>query len=108
MAAPLAHWEPDDRAFWAREGVREGNVHFCGEHTSLDFQGWMEGGAETGALAAAEILDDLGGTLSRTHRRALAGKLELPQASYHGDSHPRLRWMERRRIVRARIGHRRG
>jgi monoamine oxidase len=116
MHWPTAPWakgsytcyKPGQWAFWAREGVREGNVHFCGEHTSLDFQGWMEGGAETGALAAAEILDDLGGTLSRTHRRALAGKLELPQASYHGDSHPRLRWMERRRIVRARIGHRRG
>ena len=65
-------------------------------------------GADEVWLAAAEILDDLGGTMSRTHRRALAGKLELPQASYHGDSLPRLRWMERRRIVRARIGHRRG
>lgn len=42
-----------------REGLRQGNVHFAGEHTSIDFQGWMEGGAITGVRAANEILDDL-------------------------------------------------
>jgi monoamine oxidase len=41
------------------EGRRQGNVHFAGEHTSVDFQGWMEGGANTGQLAAAEVLADL-------------------------------------------------
>jgi len=39
---------------------RVGNIHFCGEHTSLAFQGFMEGAAETGAMAAAEVLTDLG------------------------------------------------
>jgi monoamine oxidase len=39
---------------------RVGNVHFAGEHTSRDFQGFMEGAAETGAMAAAEVLTDLG------------------------------------------------
>ncbi|MDQ3700019.1 MAG: FAD-dependent oxidoreductase, partial [Chloroflexota bacterium] len=39
---------------------RVGNLHFCGEHTSLDFQGYMEGGAATGAVAACELADDLG------------------------------------------------
>ncbi len=39
---------------------RVGNIHFAGEHTSLAFQGFMEGAAETGAMAAAEILTDLG------------------------------------------------
>lgn len=42
------------------EGERVGNLHFAGEHTSLDFQGYMEGGAESGARAAREILVDLG------------------------------------------------
>jgi monoamine oxidase len=42
------------------EGERVGNLHFAGEHTSLDFQGYMEGGAESGARAAHEILVDLG------------------------------------------------
>jgi monoamine oxidase len=41
------------------EGRRQGNVHFAGEHTSVDFQGWMEGGANSGQRAAAEILADL-------------------------------------------------
>jgi monoamine oxidase len=41
------------------EGVRQGNIHFAGEHTSVDFQGWMEGGAITGMRAAGEILADL-------------------------------------------------
>jgi len=41
------------------EGVRQGNAHFAGEHTSVDFQGWMEGGAITGVRAANEVLADL-------------------------------------------------
>ena len=28
---------------------------FCGEHTSIDFQGFMEGGAEQGRRAAREL-----------------------------------------------------
>lgn len=46
--------------FYGTEGAREGNQHFCGEHCSEDYQGYMEGAAETGTLVAAEILDDLG------------------------------------------------
>jgi monoamine oxidase len=33
-----------------------GGVHFAGEHCSLDFQGYMNGGAETGRRAAEAIL----------------------------------------------------
>lgn len=40
------------------EGQRQGRVHFAGEHTSVDNQGFMEGGAESGFRAADEILDD--------------------------------------------------
>jgi len=42
------------------EGERVGGLHFAGEHTSYDFQGFMEGGAESGTRAAREILADLG------------------------------------------------
>ena len=42
------------------EGVRQGNLHFAGEHCSIDFQGYMEGGAVEGQRAAREVLDDLG------------------------------------------------
>ena len=39
--------------------MRQGNILFAGEHCSLDFQGFMEGGAAEGARAAGEILADL-------------------------------------------------
>lgn len=42
------------------ESERFENVHFCGEHTSLDAQGYMEGAALTGAAAALEVGADLG------------------------------------------------
>jgi len=35
-------------AFAGYEIEPQGNVYFCGEHTSLDYQGFMEGGAITG------------------------------------------------------------
>ena len=70
-------------SFFGLEGARVENQHFCGEHCSEDFQGYMEGGAETGAMVAAEILDDLG----VAQPPVLAGILSMltarPRASYH-------------------------
>jgi monoamine oxidase len=40
------------------ERERSGKCHFAGEHCSITFQGFMEGGAEEGARAANEILSD--------------------------------------------------
>jgi monoamine oxidase len=40
--------------FGGYEKVRQGGVLFCGEHTSTDFQGFMEGAAEQGARAARQ------------------------------------------------------
>lgn len=45
-------------AFSGVEKERRGKVHFCGEHTSQDFQGYLNGAVETGARAASEILAD--------------------------------------------------
>jgi monoamine oxidase len=45
--------------FGGIEGVQEGACHFCGEHTSVDFQGYLNGGVETGYRAAAEVVDAL-------------------------------------------------
>lgn len=42
------------------ERVRQGRVHFAGEHCSVEYQGFMEGAAESGAAAAREILADYG------------------------------------------------
>ena len=46
-------------AFAGSEGRQEGNAHFCGEHTSIDFQGYLNGAVETGERAAAEVIADL-------------------------------------------------
>ncbi|RQH15623.1 flavin monoamine oxidase family protein [Okeania hirsuta] len=45
--------------FYGVEGERVGNIFFAGEHTSLEYQGWIEGGCDSGEVAAIEILDDL-------------------------------------------------
>lgn len=44
--------------FSGYERVRQGKIHFAGEHCSINFQGFMEGGASEGARAANEILSD--------------------------------------------------
>ena len=38
------------------ERVRQGNVFFAGEHTSVDYQGWMEGAAREGVRAGNEMV----------------------------------------------------
>jgi monoamine oxidase len=40
------------------EARPQGRVHFAGEHTSVAYQGFMEGGAESGFRAADEILSE--------------------------------------------------
>ncbi len=37
------------------EGRQAGNCHFCGEHTSLRFQGYMEGAAASGVLVGNRL-----------------------------------------------------
>jgi monoamine oxidase len=45
--------------FSGMEKTRQANCHFAGEHTSQDFQGYLNGAVETGERAAGEILADL-------------------------------------------------
>jgi monoamine oxidase len=55
-----SYWKPGQyTGFSGYEKVRQGNIHFAGEHCSQDFQGFMEGGASEGVRAANEILGDL-------------------------------------------------
>jgi len=55
-----SYWKPGQYAtFSGYEGMRQGNIHFAGEHCSINFQGFMEGGAQEGQRAATEILGDL-------------------------------------------------
>jgi len=51
---------PGQAAWSGTEGEPAGNLCFCGEHTSEEFQGYMEGAAESGERAATEILALLG------------------------------------------------
>lgn len=44
--------------FAGAEREQSGNCHFAGEHTSIDFQGYLNGAVETGYRAAGEILAD--------------------------------------------------
>ena len=43
-------------AFAGYEGVTQGQVFFCGDHTSQEFQGYMEGAASEGARAGKDVL----------------------------------------------------
>src|SRR3954463_14274030 len=47
------------QAFAGAERERSGNCHFAGEHTSIDFQGYLNGAVDSGENAADEILGDL-------------------------------------------------
>jgi hypothetical protein len=46
--------------FWGFLGLREGPVHFAGEHTSTFSQGYLNGGVESGERAAREVMNALG------------------------------------------------
>ncbi len=55
-----SYWKPGQyTGFSGYEKMRQGNIHFAGEHCSTDFQGFMEGAASEGVRAANEILSDL-------------------------------------------------
>ncbi len=87
---------PGQWATWATEGERDGNVHFCGEHCSVDFQGWMEGAAETGALVAATLIMEYGATLPEGLESILEAKLVVEQPSFDGRLSVRPSWRTRR------------
>jgi len=61
LLCSYSYWKPGQyTGFSGYERVRQGNIHFAGEHCSTSFQGFMEGGASEGVRAANEILTDLG------------------------------------------------
>jgi monoamine oxidase len=41
------------------EGLPVGNIYFAGEHVSSEFQGYMNGGAQSGRVAAAQIAEKI-------------------------------------------------
>ena len=56
------------------EGVSVGNLFFAGEHCSYDFQGYMNGAAQSGADTAGAVMGQLSGAKAarRYSRRELA------------------------------------
>jgi monoamine oxidase len=51
-----SHWGIGHHTgFSGVEGLQEGAIHFCGEHTSVDYQGFIEGAVRSGERAAREI-----------------------------------------------------
>jgi len=61
-------WHKGSYSYWAvgqsttfagYERARQGNVLFAGEHTAVDFQGFMNGAVLTGADAAKDILAEV-------------------------------------------------
>jgi monoamine oxidase len=92
----MASYRPGQWALRGNEGRREGNLHFCGEHCSVDYQGRMEGAVETGALVAARILDELTLPWPSALRALLEPKLALQQPCYHGTTGAALGFLSRR------------
>jgi monoamine oxidase len=65
---PTNPWTRGSYSYWrvgqytrfaGAEGERSGHCHFCGEHTSIDFQGYLNGAVETGERVSNEILGDM-------------------------------------------------
>ena len=65
---PAYRWTRGSYSYWkvgqytrfaGVEREPEGACHFAGEHTSIDFQGYLNGAVETGLRAAGEVLDAL-------------------------------------------------
>jgi monoamine oxidase len=65
---PGNRWTKGSYSFWkvgqytkfaGVERERSGNCHFAGEHTSVDFQGYLNGAVESGERAANEVLNDI-------------------------------------------------
>lgn len=46
-------------SFGGAEKETEGNIHFAGEHCSVVFQGYMNGGAYSGRMAAESVLNKI-------------------------------------------------
>ena len=58
-------WTKGSYSFWkvgqytrfvGAEAERSANCYFCGEHTSIDFQGYLNGAVDTGETAAKQVI----------------------------------------------------
>ena len=57
FGASYSYWRVGQYTqFSGYDGGPQGGVYLCGEHTSQDFQGYMEGAASTGTSVAAALV----------------------------------------------------
>lgn len=57
FGASYSYWKVGQYTHFAGyESVPQGGVYFCGEHTSVDYQGFMEGGAASGRETALALV----------------------------------------------------
>lgn len=100
-------YTPGQWQFWSYEGEQEGDLHFAGSQTSMDWGGWMEGAADAGSRAALEVLADMGREVPEAFRALAELQAILPRPIL-GRRNP-IRWMRERRVVlRAWAERRRG
>lgn len=89
-----ACYRPGQWSFLGLEGAPEGDVFFAGEHTSIDYQGFMEGAVESGERVAGEVL---------ARRGLTARAAALVEADLVSSRTPRrARWLAHATRLRAR------
>ena len=96
--------------YWSLEGEPVGNIHFCGEWTDPDYQGWMNGGANTGRLVAAAVMANLEELMnngnevyyrSSDHRRTVAmATMFAPMPQFRGHHGTKLPGERRNKVAR--------
>lgn len=100
-------YTPGQWQFWSYEGEQEGDLHFAGTQTSMDWAGWMEGGAESGARVALEVLGDMGREIPAAFQALADLQAVLPRPIF-GRRSPIRVMRERRLMLRAWAERRRG
>lgn len=94
-------YQPGQASFSGLEGTPVGNLHFCGEHASVDWQGLMEGAVETSAAVAAVILARAANKSARGFLRAWGLPTGLTQPAIDGRAARALGRLGRRSLRRA-------
>ncbi|MEZ4432634.1 MAG: NAD(P)/FAD-dependent oxidoreductase [bacterium] len=94
-------YRPGQAALSGLEGTAAGNLHFCGEHASVDWQGLMEGAVETSGAVAAVILARAAHKSARSYLRAWGMASALPLPAIDGRAARAMGRLGRRALRRA-------
>lgn len=105
--ASYACYRPGQWSMSGQEGTPEqdGTLHFCGEHTSVDHQGFMEGAAESGTLVAGAVLEQLARPAHPVHAALLREKRLVSQPAFAEPAPAHTRPARRLHIERSLARH---